>query len=146
MVHMHTAQLASAQLLQHRGHFEFMNYFVVFGTTGRMGLISSKERREGASVIFFFSFLFCEEVGAQRGKGASSLLFCEGERGVCLMSGSWRARTAGLRKIKQASSADKRASQPGREKNTGGEGIQESKRAALCSLSNWRELLNNKWQ
>lgn len=135
---MHTAQLASAQLLQHRGHFEFMNYFVVFGTTGRMGLISSKEQKEGGRVCDFFSF-FCEEVGAQRGKGASSLLFSEGERSVCLMSGSWRARTAGLRKIKQASSADKKESQPGREKNTGREGIQESKRAALCSLSNWRE-------
>lgn len=142
MVHMHTAQLASAQLLQHRGHFEFMNYFVVFGTTGRMGLISSKERREGDSVIP--PPPPCQEVGAQRGRGVSSLLFSEGERSVCLMSGSWRARTAGLRKIKQASSADKKESQPGREKNAGGEGIQESMRGALCSLSNWRELLNNK--
>lgn len=51
---MHTAQLASAQILQHRGHFGFMNYFVVSGTRGRMCLISDKEGLgESDSTLFF---------------------------------------------------------------------------------------------
>lgn len=53
------------------------------------------------------------------------------------MSGSGRVRTAGL-KIKQASSADKKKSQSGREENTGREGIKQSEKRALCSLSKIR--------
>lgn len=56
----------------------------------------------------------------------------QSERSVCPMSGSRGVRTAGLREIKQASSADK----PGRETSAGGEGMKESEERALCSPSN----------
>lgn len=56
-----------------------------------------------------------------------------------MKSGSQRFETAGLSYIKQVSSADKKASQAGREKNTGRGGKKESKKGALCSLSNERD-------
>lgn len=79
MAHMHTTQLASAQPLQHRGHFEFLNYLVVFGRTGRMCLIPSEEGREGEPVIFL---LFCEEVGAWREKEGAPSFYCGREECV----------------------------------------------------------------
>lgn len=102
MAHMHTVQF-----LQHRGHFAFMNYFVVSGTTGKVGFSSNKEWREGG----FFPFL-CTIGSSEMGRERSPL------------------ESAGLQ-IKQASSADKKG-----RKNTVREGIQESKERAHRHHSN----------
>lgn len=67
---MRAARPASAPLLQHRGHFALMNYFVVFGTTGRMVIISSMEGRERESD--FFSLFYCKVKGGGGGWGALS--------------------------------------------------------------------------
>lgn len=132
MVHMHAVQLASAQLLQQRGHFELMNYLVVSCARGRMCLISKKEGGWRACDSLFLSlfFFFCEGV---RKRELSSVV---SEGGVCAwylgaeepeQQDSVRSNRLPLRIRKRTWQGDR--------KNMSREGIKQSKKTALCSIS-----------
>lgn len=127
-VHMHAAQLASAFTALRPFWMNELSCCLWYNGQN----VSDFYQGGGRSVIFLVFVWTRWRRERKRGR----------ERSVAMKSGSQRFETAGLSYIKQVSSADKKASQAGREKNTGRGGKKQSKKRALCSLSNERETTN----